>query len=276
MTELPFDPQPGNFYRMPVFFGPTPGPRQWPEGRSFDFTATPRKRVAGVRFLSDAGQLEAMLPRRFHLWGEPVVTVEITYMTEIGWLAGRGYNMCDVKFDVVFDGKDGPVHGTLVLVRFENLADPILSGREELGHNKLYCEIPDPRTLDGRHAATLGWLGHPFLDLEISALLDAPPPIPKTPANQGMLSYKYIPATGDWGVADVEYATLSPPSANVTTSLRQAGPGHARFHRSTWEQLPTLHHVVNAFAALSLHESRGGYLLEQRGGSSVAETVRLP
>lgn len=273
---MPFDPQRGSFYRMPIFFGPTPGPRQWPEGRQFDFEATPRKRVAGVRFLSDAAQLAALLPERFRVWGEPVVTVEITYMTEIGWLAGRGYNMCDVKFDVVYDGADGPVHGTLVLVRFENLADPILSGREELGHNKLYCEIPELRSLDGRHAATLGWLGHPFIDLEVSELVDAPPPAPKTPSNQGMLSYKYIPRTGDWGVSDVEYVTLSPPSGNVTTSVRRAGTGLVRFHRSTWEQLPTLYHLVNAFAELTVYESRGGYLLEQRGGSSVAETVRVP
>ena len=124
--------------------------------------------------------------------------------------------------------------------------------------------------------ATLGWMGHPFLDLEVSELADAPPPVPKTPSNQGMLSYKYIPRTGDWGVSDVEYVTLSPPSANVTTSVRQAGTGIVRFHRSTWEQLPTLHHLVNVFAELAVHHVRGGYLVEQRGGSSVAETVRLP
>lgn len=272
---MSFNPQRGSFYRMPIFFGPTPGPRQWPEGRTFDFTRTPKRRVAGVRFLGDAGQLCAMLPVSFELWGEPVVTVEITYMTDIGWLAGRGYNMCDVKFNVLYKGKDGPVHGTLVLVRFENLADPIISGREELGHNKLYCEIPELRSLDGRHGATLSWLTHPFLDLAVSDLAGAAPPASSDPPNRGMLSYKYIPATGDWGVADVEYATLSPPSPNVATSLRKVGQGEVRFHRSTWEQLPTLHHLVNAFAMLDVRESRGGYLLEQQGGSSVAETVRL-
>ena len=272
---MPFDPKRGSFYRMPIFFGPTPGPRQWPEGCTFDFTTTPKRRVAGARFLGDASQLEALLPTCFRLWGEPVVTVEITYMTEIGWLAGRGYNMCDVKFDAVYDGNDGLVHGTLVLVRFENLADPIISGREELGHNKLPCEIPELRSLDGRHAATLSWLSHPFLTVEVADLADASPPPPTVPPNRGMLSYKYVPATGNWGVADAQYATLSPPSPNIRTLARQAGSGAVAFHRSSWEELPTLHHLVNAFAALDMHESRGGYLLEQQGGSSVAETVRL-
>ena len=93
-----------------------------------------------------------MLPDRFELRGDPIVTVELNYVTEIGWLAGRGYNLCDVKFEVTYHAKSGPVNGTLVLVRWENLCDPILSGREELGHNKLYCEIPEPRFVDERHS----------------------------------------------------------------------------------------------------------------------------
>jgi predicted pyridoxine 5'-phosphate oxidase superfamily flavin-nucleotide-binding protein len=39
-----------------------------------------------VHFLSDAQQLESMLPPGFELAGEPVVTVSLTYMTEsAGW-----------------------------------------------------------------------------------------------------------------------------------------------------------------------------------------------
>ena len=267
---------PGSFYRMPVFFGPTPGPRQWPEGRTFDFTQTPVSRVCGVRFLSETAALQALLPPGFTVWKEPVVTVEITYMTEIGWLAGRGYNMCDVKFEVVYDGDEGPVHGTLVLVRWENLADPILSGREELGHNKLFCEIPSLRALDGRHAATMSWLSTPFLDVAVSDLHDVPAPRGGDPLHRGMLSYKYVPATGDWGQADVEYATLSAPMKdNVTIRSFRVGRGEVKFHRADWEQLPTLYHIVNAFADLPVVEMRGGYLVDAVGGSSVADTVRL-
>jgi Acetoacetate decarboxylase (ADC) len=275
-SEMGIETIKGNFYRMPVFFGPTPGPRQWPDGRDFDFTKTPVSRVACVRFLSDRAMLEALLPPGFSVWKEPVVTVEITYMTEIGWLAGRGYNMCDVKFDVVFQGTDGPVHGTLVLVRWENLCDPILSGREELGHNKLFCEIPALRVLDGRHSATMSWLETPFLDVAISDLQAGPDKLGGDPLHRGMLSYKYIPATGDWGDADVEYATLSAPMKdNVIIRSFQVGAGEVEFRRSTWDQLPTLHHIVNAFADLPKIEMRGGYLVDATGGSSVSQTIRL-
>ncbi|WP_181160066.1 acetoacetate decarboxylase family protein [Sandaracinobacter neustonicus] len=277
---MPFKPEAGQFYRMPIFFGPAPGPRQWPQGRDFDFRETPRMKMIGVRMLTNADQLKAMLPDRFELRGPPVITVEANYMTEIGWLAGRGYNLCDVKFEVTFHGKDGPVNGTLVLVRFENLADPILSGREELGHNKIYCEIPEPRLLDGRRSTRLGWMETPFLDMAVWDLGPLPegagPPF--EPDHQGMLSYKYIPATGDWGTADVEYVTLSPHTElrkNLSINSLQVGKGEFAFRRATWEELPTLYHIVNAFAELENHGFQGAHMIETIGGSSLAETRRI-
>ena len=37
--------------------------------------------------------------------GEPVATVFASYMTEIEWLAGRGYNVLGVTIPVTFTGK---------------------------------------------------------------------------------------------------------------------------------------------------------------------------
>lgn len=277
---MPFLPKAGQFYRMPVFFGPMPGPRQWPAGRDFDFRYTPRMKMIGVRMLTNADQLKAMLPDRFELRGPPVVTVEANYMTEIGWLAGRGYNLFDVKFEVTFHGKEGPVNGTLVLVRWENLCDPILSGREELGHNKLYCEIPEPRIIDGRQSLRLSWLDSPFLDLEISEMvaLQGVTSPPVDPDHHGMLSYKYIPKTGSWGEADVEYVTLSPHDIvrqNISITNFQVGKGEFAFRHCSWDELPTLYHIVNAFAELENHGFQGAHLIETIGGSSIAETRRI-
>ena len=277
---MPFQPQPGHFYRMPIFFGPMPGPREWPEGRDFDFRTTPRMTMIGVRMLTNADQLTAMLPDRFELRGAPVVTVELNYMTEIGWLAGRGYNLCDVKFEVTYHAKSGPVNGTLVLVRWENLCDPILSGREELGHNKLYCEIPEPRFVDERRSVRLSWLDTPFMDLSVTGLTPIPGVTrPKVdPDHLGMLSYKYIPRTGNWGEADVEYVTLSPPDEmrkNMTITNFEVGTGEFAFRHCTWDELPTLYRIVNAFAELENHGFQGAHLLQTLGGSSIAETIRL-
>lgn len=270
---MPFEPHIGSYYRMPVFFGPMSGPRQWPNGRTFDFTQTPKTRMVGIRMRTSAAQLQALLPPRFELRGDPIISVEIFYMTEIGWLAGRGYNMCDVKFEVTFHGDEGDVNGTLVLVRWENLADPILSGREELGHNKLYCEIPELRVLDDSYSATMSWLATPFLDVRLANLQPPTTRSPMDPDHRGMLSYKYIPRTGEWGTADIEYVTLSPPfRENVTVKSFKTGDGSFSFRKSTWEELPTLYPIVNAFAELENHGFEGGYLVESVGGSSVAQT----
>jgi hypothetical protein len=271
---MAFNPTKGRYYRMPVFFGPTPGPREWPPGLQCDFDLTPKRRVIGTRFLTSAAQLEAFLPARFSLWGDPIVTVEVQYMTEFAWLAGRGYNMADVKFEAVYKGAGVPVHGTLVLVRFENLPDPILSGREELGHNKLYCEMPEPRVLDGVYTCDFSWLQFPFMKLSVWNLAQGPSPPPR-PEHRGMLSYKYIPRTGEWGTADVEYATLTPPAPTGSTLRRLQGEGRAEFVHARWEDLPTLHHVVNAFHRLEVKQWLGGYLADQVGGHSAAATIRL-
>ncbi|MFT3905443.1 MAG: acetoacetate decarboxylase family protein [Steroidobacteraceae bacterium] len=271
---MSFDPKPGKYYRMPVFFGPTPGPRQWPEGMDFPFDTIPKRLSFGARFLTRREQLQAFLPDCFEVWGEPVVTVEVTYLTQLAWLAGRGYNMCDVKFNAIYKGKDGPVHGSLVLVRWEDLADPILSGREELGHNKLYCEIPPYREHEGRIANEMSWRAYPFLKLWAANLKEVAPPKPN-PLFRGMLSYKYIPATGRWGYADAEYATLTPVPSTGRMVRWLEGSGHAEFIKSSWEDLPTLYHAVNTFASLEQLESRGGYLYETEGGASGSETHRL-
>ena len=93
-----------------------------------------------------------------------------------------------------------------------------------------------------------------------------------------MLSYKYIPKTGVWGEADVEYVTLSPHEVvreNMTITNFEVGTGEFAFRHCTWDELPTQYHMVNAFADLENHGFTGAHIIETVGGSSIAETVRL-
>ncbi|MCX6045700.1 MAG: acetoacetate decarboxylase family protein, partial [Chloroflexi bacterium] len=137
---MPYQFQPGSMYRMPTHFGPTMGPRQGPDGRKFACKDNPKVTTLAVSFLTNQAQLAALLPDRFELAGEPVVTVYASYMTEIEWLAGRGYNVLGVAFPATFWGEQETVTGSFLTVLWENLTDPIISGREELGFSKVYCE----------------------------------------------------------------------------------------------------------------------------------------
>ncbi len=113
---MPYKVQPGSMYRMPTHFGPSLGPRQGEGGRKFANLDSPKVTQRSVSFLTNREQLEELLPEGFEVGAEPVVTVRATYMTEIEWLAGRGYNTLGVGFPAIFSGKKGHVTGNFLAV----------------------------------------------------------------------------------------------------------------------------------------------------------------
>lgn len=263
---MPYRFEPGRIYRMPTHFGPAPGPRQVPAEAYADPTRSPHKTLVAASFLTEASALEKHLPERFSLLGEPVVTVEFHQMTHIDWLAGRGYTMIHVWWPVSFRGTRDRADGRFLAVMWESLADPIISGREEIGHPKLYAEIPDLRSEAGVHHGEAGWKGFRFLEVDVTALREPAAGEPQS-RSDGTLMLKYLPRTGEWGEADVCQVTMTPAeNSGVTVERRQVGDGVVRFHRATWAQLPTMVHVVNALADLPVVAARGGSLTVSRGG----------
>jgi hypothetical protein len=119
-------------------------------------------------------------------------------MKEIEWLAGRGYNILGVTFPAVFKGKEDTARGPFLTVLWENLADPIITGREELGFSKIYCELPEPRISRGEAHAVAGWLGFNFMDLSVKNLTQKPVDEAQGAKQvDGTLHYKYMPKTGE-------------------------------------------------------------------------------
>ena len=266
--------EPGQMYRMPTHFGPSSGPRQGENGQRFLNLDTPKRTVISVSFLTNKDQLTKMLPDRFELESEPVVTVQFQYIKDIEWLAGRGYNVVGVSFLASFNGRKSRVVGDFLPILWENLADPIITGREELGFSKLFCDIPETRKLNGITTCTADWMGFKFLDMEIRNIVEVSPGKIKSSAsinkNDGILHYKYMPRTGDWGDSDAEYAVLT-PSGNSKSVITEAwvGEGAIKFHKATWQDLPTMHNIVNNFAKLEIIEYRGAKLTKTVGGEDL-------
>lgn len=77
-------------------------PRQLPPGIVANPKSSPRRLSVATRFLTDAKRLERHLPEGFTLAGEPIVSIEFHYLTEIDWLAGRGYSMIHVGWPATF------------------------------------------------------------------------------------------------------------------------------------------------------------------------------
>jgi hypothetical protein len=255
-------------YRMPTHFGPAPGPRQLPEGIAADPHAHPKRLTVSASFLTDGRRLERHLPVGFALAGEPVVTVEFHYLTEIDWLAGRGYTMVHVSWPARFEGREDRATGKFLAAVWENLADPIITGRDEIGHPKLYADVPAPRACNGRQICEAGWMGFRFLELGVTAQEPGDPPAPTALVqSDGTLMLKYTPRTGDWGQAELCQVTLTPagdPYSHI--DRRCTGEADIRFHAASWSDLPTMAHVVNALADLPIVATRGGAIVEAHGG----------
>ena len=94
--------------------------------------------------------------------------------------------------------------------------------------------------------------------------------------SDGILHYKYIPKTGYWGVADAEYACLTPSgNSNVVTHEMWHGEGTVEFHRSRWEDLPTQYSIVNTFADLEIIEWRGATITRSTVGMDLSDQRSL-
>lgn len=255
-----------SMYRMPLSFGPSIGPRQGPEGREWECRDGPLRTTLSSQFRTEEGAIRHLLPSPYSLDGlDPVVTMEVTRQSRVEWLAGRGYNILGVTVPARFTGPNESITGRFLLIAWESLADPVITGREELGYAKIWGEVSDlhPNHDWSAVTASASWLGHEFAVAsftDLQAVEEAPP----TP--QPRLHMKYIPRTGAWGEADVRYPTMTPESVpNARLTRHMVGRGTVSFLESSWEQLPTFHGIVNQLAALPIVEQLPARLVETQG-----------
>lgn len=254
-------------FRMPADFGPLPGPRNLPHSFN-DVRASGRLLLCRVTARSEAAALQALLPPGLSVRGDPVFSFSHMKLSNLGWLAGRGYNLAAVTIPVVYEGKGAPQMCDYMPVLWEGHPDPLITGRDELGHPKLSATIPDMATLRDRMSGAAHWEGFRFCEIELRGLRpdDRPPAAPRP-----MITRKYIPRTGEWGVADIDQLTgpVPEPGAGApvppTIHRRDRGEGSFRFMPARWEDMPTQYPVVCRLAELPLLEFVDATVLEMEG-----------
>ena len=247
-----FDPE--SFYMMPAHFGP-----RFRRGSAIYGDVT----TIAITYLTDRKLLAQYLPEPFEVGQEPLVSVSYAMNREIEWLAGGCYNIIGVNVSAVFKGRVDQVTGNYCLVMWENLTDPILTGREIQGIPKIYADIPDHAICEGVWRTSASYRGHKIVDLMIKDLKPLGPQEVKAiedMAKQGnWMGWKYIPKAGEPG-AEVSHATLFP----TETTFREAwiGTGEVKWHRLTWEQNPTQFYIANALEELPIIEYRSAVVLK--------------
>ena len=177
--------------------------------------------------------------------------------------------MIHVWWPVIFKGERDEVTGRFLAVMWENLADPIITGRGEIGQPKLFAEIPGWRLVDGTYCCEASWMGFRFLDLRVTELAEPARETSEGPQMEGTLMLKYVPRTGEWGESDVCQISFTPAlTPGLTVESHKVAKGSVTFHRAAWRDLPTMYHVVNALTDLPVLGSHGASIATTRGGKS--------
>lgn len=275
---------------MPIPFGPFPGPRQ-------DIYGTPRHSpdqrflTASIKFKTSATFLQNLFPTNKFSFVSPgtvcFASFSLTTLSNMAWLGGHGYNHFGLYiYGVKYTKKDGSIIvGTYLPLLFENLADPIVSGREELGMPKLFCDIDIQARSNASYQMSCSWQGCKFIDFAIQDLSSVDVASKASTAGSdkdtGILAYKYVPAVGEPGKADSEYpifvshAKEAEVANSSITSLERSTNGTICIQPHDYGSLPTLHHIVSALAQIPIYEILSAELRAGTGVSDVSSACRI-
>lgn len=211
--------------------------------------------LISIDYLTDRDKLEKYLPRPYELDGSPVVTVAYSMNRDISWLAGGSYNIISVSTRATYPGEVDQISGSYALVLWENLTEPILPGREQLGIPKVFGHIDDHREFKGAWRTTLSNNGKTMLEMNATELseLAANDLTAYRERNEqvNVMGWKYI-SDETRSAPILSYATVVP----FTYKYREvwSAKGSLTWFAREWQELPTQAHIVNALHGLPIKE----------------------
>lgn len=260
-------------YEMPIFFGPAPVPKNKDVNGNYVLMKPADVEAITVLFETNPEQLEPLLPEGFSL-NAPVVSVAECEFANIGYFGGNTYTLLNISVPVRFNGAHETLDGDLVLAMFENHADPIIGGREQLGYAKVYADMPkfikDGKTIK---SSASSW-GFKFMEMTLDTRTpaDNPDTMKELAAmSQGKFNYKYIQSTPFKGTAygcggaDASYPTFNPKAwkkpkdypFTVKPPETEFCAGEVLFHSPSPDQMPMLWHVAQTLAKLEIKKYLG-------------------
>lgn len=277
------------YWRQPVSFGPMPGPRQDFFGNAQKDWDRVRCTTATIKFKTSATLLRNLFPTSAYTFKNPgtIATASIRVMspTNLAWLGGQGYDLMGFYIhDVTYTATDGRDYtGAYLPVMFENLADPIMTGREELGYPKLYSDIDIQN--DGRtFKSSLSWRGAtwaeftwPLQQENGEQHLDAEP---HAVESEALLVHRRMPVVGNQtdNRPDADYAAYSHPQNFQSRTIRQRASTKdvtISFTPLDWQKLPTLHHIVERLAELPNLGIVDASVVETEGWTDFREIAKI-
>ncbi|KAF2152850.1 FAD/NAD(P)-binding domain-containing protein [Myriangium duriaei CBS 260.36] len=255
-------------YRQPLSFGPSPGPRMPQNMLPGTFTHNKQSQtVYTMRFKTSRTYLQNLFPTDQFSFTSPGTFAQASLsccsLKNMTWLGGTGYNHLGLYVHgVQYTKKNGEkLHGTFMPILFESLTDPIITGQEEIAAPKWGCDI-DISTIGNSQLVKMSWRGTDFCQLRFDDLAeqtsdDSSATIPKPQPDDGILLYRYVPAVGEPGKADAEYAVFDPRNPEqwdgTTKKVAVARKPAISISEGTWQTLPTIHHIVKELSNIPIY-----------------------
>jgi 2-polyprenyl-6-methoxyphenol hydroxylase-like FAD-dependent oxidoreductase len=277
------------YWRQPTVFGPLPGPRQdlWnyprPNGL-LDATST----VATIRFRTSGTLLRNLLPSAAYSFILPDTVAEASVCVQsiknLPWLSGKGYDLVAFYFHgLQYQQQDGSVvRGSFIPVLFENLTDPILTGREELGWPKLFSDIEIRQSSDAEYQVQLSWNGVQWASISMTGLQEQA--LEQTAAQTGpegqscVLVHKFMPTTTRQPrreMADADYTVAVSVFPPVIRQRLRATTAKLSVMARSEQELPTLHPIVKRLAELPVFDILEATLDEVQGMDDFSTACRI-
>ncbi|KAI6712513.1 hypothetical protein JHW43_004923 [Diplocarpon mali] len=174
------------YRRMPLSFGPIPSPRQDLRGKARPMGKYSHK-TSYMTFKTHKSYLDTLLPSddfKINTAGSwATATFSISKLGNLTWLGRKGYSFFGLYIhDVVHTTKhrssagiseESELKGDFLPVLFENMADPIITGREEINFPKLFATLDERSTSASSFHLSAGWEGTEFCQLVLENLVDA-------------------------------------------------------------------------------------------------------
>lgn len=277
------------FHRMPLGYGVPPGPRQLDSGDPHLGWENVKTKVVTVVFRAPRESLASLLPHKcFRIDSDEAedglsyASIKFTRLENLPWLAGRGYYHCGLYIhDVVCRGKYEQKRGKYLSVLFENLADPIITGREEIGYAKVFATLDEEDKSESQLEIRVGWGGTIFGVISLDGLkevsLEQDCARETYAPSEGLLHFKYIPRTGSHG-HDAMYPTFSPippASSSIIDRVQIASVAKLQFRDFGFQKLPTLHHIASRLASLPMEDIVEARVVESTGTTDLREQTAL-
>jgi hypothetical protein len=214
-------------------------------------------------------------------------SVSQTSLDGMEWLGGKGYNFIMLLLHgITYTTSSGKtIHGMHLPCIFEDLPDPVITGRDELGMPKLVCAVDKIRGRSSQIVKT-SWRGAEWGIFEWENLAEVPIESKEgmmggSNAGEGILAARYFPAVGrdKKGQADADYVIID-RFAEATPKPRierifKAKNARITFDAGDEQRLPTLHYITSRLAEIPVYEVVDARIIEGTGVADLSHAVMV-